>query len=199
MVSRRSLVRFCYQQLQRLSDPDPAVQAASIFVPRSRQEIQAEKQKLLAEAKERKEQRKSGATGLGESGGETDPAAVEKTEAGEGEGVGEGVGGGEEMDEKEAAALVAGGVGKYKLRDGVQFHLYISTAPCGDARIFSPHERKHSGPGDRHPNRRARGQLRTKVWPLSSCFTCVKPQHFLSLKLKFTAQYLFLSFRNKNI
>lgn len=24
--------------------------------------------------------------------------------------------------------------------DNVQFHLYISTSPCGDARIFSPHE-----------------------------------------------------------
>lgn len=25
---------------------------------------------------------------------------------------------------------------KIRLRDGVQFHLYISTAPCGDAAIF---------------------------------------------------------------
>ncbi|XP_072034654.1 double-stranded RNA-specific editase 1-like [Amphiura filiformis] len=53
----------------------------------------------------------------------------------------------------------------YKLRSGVQFHLYISTSPCGDARIFSPHEA--SGEGeisiDKHPNRKARGQLRTKI------------------------------------
>ena len=53
----------------------------------------------------------------------------------------------------------------YKLRSGVQFHLYISTSPCGDARIFSPHEA--SGDGeisiDKHPNRKARGQLRTKI------------------------------------
>ena len=56
--------------------------------------------------------------------------------------------------------------------------MYINTAPCGDARIFSPHEpgapAPMPGPGpngagtevssiDRHPNRKARGQLRTKI------------------------------------
>uniref|UniRef100_T1GVA8 A to I editase domain-containing protein n=1 Tax=Megaselia scalaris TaxID=36166 RepID=T1GVA8_MEGSC len=49
----------------------------------------------------------------------------------------------------------------YKLKSGVHFHLYINTAPCGDARIFSPHE-NDSGV-DKHPNRKARGQLRTKI------------------------------------
>uniref|UniRef100_A0A1B0F9W2 Double-stranded RNA-specific editase Adar n=1 Tax=Glossina morsitans morsitans TaxID=37546 RepID=A0A1B0F9W2_GLOMM len=49
----------------------------------------------------------------------------------------------------------------YKLKTGVHFHLYINTAPCGDARIFSPHE-NDSGI-DKHPNRKARGQLRTKI------------------------------------
>ena len=63
----------------------------------------------------------------------------------------------------------------FKVKDGYQFHLYISTSPCGDARIFAPHE-MNSGEGengsgstngtnsaDRHPNRKARGQLRTKI------------------------------------
>ncbi|XP_055383248.1 double-stranded RNA-specific editase Adar [Condylostylus longicornis] len=61
----------------------------------------------------------------------------------------------------------------YKLKNGVLFHLYINTAPCGDARIFSPHE-NDSGV-DKHPNRKARGQLRNKIEsgegtiPVKSC------------------------------
>ncbi|XP_069031334.1 double-stranded RNA-specific editase 1-like [Embiotoca jacksoni] len=51
----------------------------------------------------------------------------------------------------------------FRLKDHVQFHLYISTSPCGDARIFSPHEAGVEDQGDRHPNRKARGQLRTKI------------------------------------
>lgn len=35
----------------------------------------------------------------------------------------------------------------FQLKDNVQFHLYISTSPCGDARIFSPHEAGVEGEG----------------------------------------------------
>ncbi|KAK7864797.1 hypothetical protein R5R35_012286 [Gryllus longicercus] len=65
----------------------------------------------------------------------------------------------------EQSVLVLNPNGKgFILRDGVKLHLYISTAPCGDARIFSPHEAAtHDDSVDKHPNRKARGQLRTKI------------------------------------
>ncbi|KAL4714840.1 hypothetical protein ACJJTC_002699, partial [Scirpophaga incertulas] len=52
--------------------------------------------------------------------------------------------------------------GGYQMKRDRQVHLYVSTAPCGDGRIFSPHEQPEPEP-DRHPNRLARGQLRTKI------------------------------------
>ncbi|XP_013174363.1 PREDICTED: double-stranded RNA-specific editase 1 [Papilio xuthus] len=52
--------------------------------------------------------------------------------------------------------------GGYQLKPDRSIHLYVSTAPCGDGRIFSPHENNESEL-DRHPNRLARGQLRTKI------------------------------------
>ena len=53
----------------------------------------------------------------------------------------------------------------FRLREDVRFHLYISTSTCGDGRIFSPHEALQADEvaGDKHPNRLARGQLRTKI------------------------------------
>lgn len=57
----------------------------------------------------------------------------------------------------------AGGTGVYSLKENIEFHLFINTAPCGDARIFSPHEEDANLGIDKHPNRKARGQLRTKI------------------------------------
>ena len=59
--------------------------------------------------------------------------------------------------------LIKAEAGGYKLKENIRFHLYINTAPCGDARIFSPHESVAGEEADRHPNRNSRGQLRTKI------------------------------------
>lgn len=103
----------------------------------------------------------------------------------------------------------------FKLKQGIQFHLYINTAPCGDARIFSPHEENESI--DKHPNRRARGQLRTKIesgegtipvksnegiqtWDgvLMVCIICVKVKchilHFYKKYLDYKSTILLLNF-----
>ena len=53
--------------------------------------------------------------------------------------------------------------GLFALKEGIAFHLYISTSPCGDGRIFSPKEKAVVEPGDRHPQRKTRGLLRTKI------------------------------------
>ncbi|XP_074604274.1 adenosine deaminase acting on RNA [Brevipalpus obovatus] len=48
----------------------------------------------------------------------------------------------------------------FKLKETHKVHLFISTAPCGDARVFSPKEELS---GDLHPNRMSRGVLRAKI------------------------------------
>ena len=54
----------------------------------------------------------------------------------------------------------------YPTNRTLNYFIFIS-APCGDARIFSPHEAEPSSDpnssADPHPNRKARGQLRTKI------------------------------------
>ena len=52
---------------------------------------------------------------------------------------------------------------RLKLKSNYLFHLYISTAPCGDARIFTLTDSVVSPLQDLHPNRLGRGQLRTKI------------------------------------
>lgn len=46
---------------------------------------------------------------------------------------------------------------KFRLSDDIAFHLYINTAPCGEARIFSFSD------SENHTNRLNRGMLRSKI------------------------------------
>lgn len=48
--------------------------------------------------------------------------------------------------------------GKFCVKPGIKFHLYINTAPCGDGRVFC----FQNTDVDPHPERRSRGMLRTK-------------------------------------
>ena len=52
---------------------------------------------------------------------------------------------------------------RLKLKANVRFHLYISSAPCGDARIFNLNGSLTDPSRDLYPIRPGRGMLRTKI------------------------------------
>ena len=62
---------------------------------------------------------------------------------------------------------IGGMKNKAKIKDGVLFHLYISTAPCGDGALFTPRENTavSSLPRDHTPEftSKSQGILRTKI------------------------------------
>ncbi len=57
----------------------------------------------------------------------------------------------------------AGASGRLKLKKDILFHLYISSSPCGDARIFTLTDKTPAIGTDPHPHRMGRGVLRTKI------------------------------------
>jgi double stranded RNA-specific editase B len=85
----------------------------------------------------------------------------------------------------------------YRLKDNIQVHLYINTAPCGDARVFSPHENDQAL--DKHPNRKARGQLRTKVEsgegtiPVKNCDSVQTWDGVLNVSTMISIKFIFCS------
>ena len=63
---------------------------------------------------------------------------------------------GQYAEERESIFTKAPTSGKCMLKDDISFHFYISTAPCGDARVFGTEP-------DTHPNRASRGLARVKL------------------------------------
>lgn len=52
---------------------------------------------------------------------------------------------------------------RFRLKKKIKFNLFISSAPCGDSRIFSISDELKESPKDDHPNRKTRGLLRAKI------------------------------------
>ncbi len=65
------------------------------------------------------------------------------------------------MGQSSSSIFEQGENGRFKVQSGISFHLYISSTPCGDARVFSLNQ--DTVEGDQHPLRKSRGQARVKT------------------------------------
>ncbi|KAM6919187.1 double-stranded RNA-specific editase B2-like [Xenentodon cancila] len=63
-----------------------------------------------------------------------------------------------EADEQSIFIPIKGHSAGFRLQDGVLFHMYVSSSPCGDARLNCPYEAAAA-----HPSRRFCSRLRVKV------------------------------------
>ncbi|RVE55541.1 hypothetical protein OJAV_G00235240 [Oryzias javanicus] len=61
-------------------------------------------------------------------------------------------------DSKEQSIFVRSKDNSFRLREGILFHMYVSSSPCGDARLNCPYETTAA-----YPSRRFRFHLRVKV------------------------------------
>lgn len=62
------------------------------------------------------------------------------------------------------------------MTDGARFHLFISSPPCGDSRLFTVSSNAgeaNTGVRDDNPNRASRGQLRVKIEAGQGAFASV--------------------------
>ncbi|XP_049632189.1 double-stranded RNA-specific editase B2 [Suncus etruscus] len=69
----------------------------------------------------------------------------------------------EQREDQERSIFVRLEEGGYRLREQVRFHLYVSSSPCGDARLHSPYEFTAELSSSKHLVRKLRGHLRTKI------------------------------------
>ncbi|XP_056149902.1 double-stranded RNA-specific editase B2-like [Lampris incognitus] len=51
----------------------------------------------------------------------------------------------------------------FRLREGLLFHMYVTSSPCGDARLNCPYETINTCPGNHHLVRKIRCHLRMKI------------------------------------
>ncbi|KAF6730755.1 Double-stranded RNA-specific editase B2, partial [Oryzias melastigma] len=63
-----------------------------------------------------------------------------------------------QTDSKEQSIFVRNKDNSFRLREGILFHMYVSSSPCGDARLNCPYETTAA-----YPSRRFRFHLRVKV------------------------------------
>ncbi|XP_075994058.1 double-stranded RNA-specific editase B2-like [Genypterus blacodes] len=66
-------------------------------------------------------------------------------------------------DAAEQSIFVPNQSGGFRLQDGVLFHMYVSSSPCGDARLNCPYETTATYPSCRRLVRRFRWHLRVKI------------------------------------
>ncbi|XP_062338249.1 double-stranded RNA-specific editase B2-like [Osmerus eperlanus] len=70
---------------------------------------------------------------------------------------------GERRDDMEASVFIRGPGPGYRLRDGVLFHMYVSSSPCGDARLNCPYELTATQPCSHRLVRNFHCHLRMKM------------------------------------
>ncbi|KAJ8011880.1 hypothetical protein DPEC_G00062880 [Dallia pectoralis] len=67
------------------------------------------------------------------------------------------------QDSLEQSIFVHDKVSAYRLRDGIQFHMYVSSSPCGDARLNCPYEITATHHTVQRSVKKLRCQLRMKM------------------------------------